>query len=557
MRAILAVILLSAALLAGCSSPPSTPSPSLANPVPDPDWAVRALYGDADPEDTDHVPDHDHADRLFHANRSTPNFELLGHDPLLSEYFRASAGGSYCGDVGSGGPRRLAVVHGFQTDVALTVIDVTDAGKPTMLGELVLPFSFTYDVAIFKDSKYALLAGNPDLRLDRPPTMLGASAYGPDGVAFQPMWRDRCGNLSPMRSAVTYLPYGYSAILVDLTDPAAPAVADFYEYPAGRNVHSISTAMIDGVRYVATSGLGALPCTLPNVSGNPVPNPVPCEPQVPRFGNALSHFDFLTVEETAAGARLVPYGVYLPTDQTHLDPSVLYLSNGHTDATIEKHPVSNQTLAYLADWDGGLHIVRLDGVGQTTPLSSWGAAPGGDPTQMKGHIHSVVPVDGLRDGKHLLVVGQEVIGRPEGRPSGQVAILDVTNPAVPERVAKWTLPVDVQWGPNLGEMFSTHYPILVNDTLFTAMYHAGVWAADFSDPSRVDMPSVGVYLPTEEPAGEVFHKGPAPEVLEVLSLGGNDLLVFDGMSGVYTLRWHGVSPLVPPAAPWADNPWIG
>ncbi|MEA3136127.1 MAG: hypothetical protein QOC71_408, partial [Thermoplasmata archaeon] len=98
---------------------------------------------------------------------------------------------------------------------------------------------------------------------------------------------------------------------------------------------------------------------------------------------------------------------------------------------------------------------------------------------------------------------------------------------------------------------------LANGTLFVSMYHAGVWAADFSKENWPDLPSVGVYLPSEEPAGEPHRAGQAPEVLEVLALGGSDLLVFDGNSGAYTLRWHGVSPEVPPALPWADNPWIG
>lgn len=551
-----------ALVLAGCAS--STPHPAaIPDPVVDPDWAVAAIFGKGvDPNETDRIPDHDHADRALHTGLSTPNFEVLGHDPLASEYFNGPAGTTYCGDASSEGERRLAVVHSFATDVSLTVIDVTDHMHPTRLGELSLPFEFTYDVAIFADGRYAVLAGNPDLRVDGegPPAadLAALQALPADApLPFHPMWRDACGNERPMQSQVDYVPRGYSAILVDLTDPMDPVVADFYEYPAGRNVHSISTAMVDGTRYVATSGLMALPCTLPSVSGNPVTNPVPCEPQVPRFGNALSHFDILTVEDTPAGARLVPYALYTPTDQTHLDPSLLYLSNGHTDATIEKHPVTNQTLAYLADWDGGLHIVRFDGPAQLTPVASWGASPGGDTTQMKGHVHSVVPVSGLKDGRHLLVVGQEVIGRPAGRPSGQVAILDVTNPATPTRLAKWTLPVDVAWGPALGEAYSTHYPILVNDTLFTAMYHAGVWAADFGKGNWPDLPSVGAFVPDNGTGGDPFASGPTPEVLEVLSIGGDDLLVFDGTTGAYTVRWHGPSADVPPAAPWADNPWMG
>lgn len=552
MRSFLAASVVCAAILAGCSSSDRGSDTDPPAPVRDPDWATGAIFLGADPEATDFVPDHDHNDRTLHLGRSTPNFELLGHDPLLSSYYRASAGTAWCGDVAKEGGRRLAVVHSFSTDVALTVIDVTDPTLPTMVGELVLPYDFTYDVAIFEDGRYAVIAGNPDLASDPPPTLL------PNGnLPWAGTWRDACGNERAAQGPADGLPHGYSAILVDLSDPSAPTVADFYEYPGGRNVHSISTAVVDGVRFVATSGLGAIPCTLPSVSGQPVPNPVPCEPQIPRYGNLLSHFDFLTVEETPAGARLVVHNVYTPTDQTHLDPSLLYLSNGHTDATIEKHPVTNQTLAYLADWDGGLHVVRLDDVGQTTPIASWGVAPGGDNSQMTGNVHSVRPVEGLRGGKHLLLVGQEVVGRPAGRPSGQVAILDVTDPAVPLRVAKWTLPVDVSWGPAQGLIFSTHYPVLTGDTLFVAMYHAGVWAADFSEENWPDLPSVGVYLPAEEPAGEPHAASPAPEVLEVLHLGGDDLLVFDGNSGAYTLRWHGVHPDVPPAMPWAENPWIG
>lgn len=545
-------------LAAGClydSTNDDDGAAPFAEPVRDPDWANRAIFLGADPLDSDFVPDHDHADRTIHQGLSTPNFELLGHDPLASGYFGGNgAGASLCGDVSEAGERQLAVVHSFSTDVALTVIDVTDHRAPTMLGELVLPFAFTYDVAIFADGKYAVIAGNPDLALDGGPGF--AAVPDARGVPFSATWRDACGE-RPAPSNIDYIPYGYAAILVDLRDPASPVVADFYEYPGGRNVHSISTATIDGTRFVATSGLGAIPCTIPNVSGNPVPNPIPCEPQIPRYGNLLSHFDFLTVEESAVGPRLVPYNIYVPTDQTHLDPSLLYLSNGHTDATIEKHPVTGDILAYLADWDGGLHILRLDGPFQATPIASWGAAPGDDTTQMKGNVHSVRPVAGLRDGKHLLLVGQEIVGRPAQRPGGQVAILDITNPATPRGLAKWTLPVDVQWAPSDGLIFSTHYPVLVEDTLYVAMYHAGVWAADAREANWPDLPSVGVFVPAEEPAGTPYAPAPTPEVLEVLDAGDGDLLIFDATSGAYTVRFNGPDARVAPAAPWPENPWIG
>ncbi len=560
MRVLLAAFLLVSGFLAGCAST-SSPTPTSGAPLvtqANPDWAVKAIFAGADPLDTDHAPEHDHANRSLHKGLSTPNFEVQGHNGITSGYFEQPAGTYYCGDV-SAGPRQIAVVHSFQTDVAIEVLDVTNRSNVQALGELVLPYVFTYDAAIFSDASYAVIAGNPDLASDKPPiAAMRAEAERTGRVPFQPQWRDACGNLHAMKSNVDSIPYGYSAILVDLSDPTNPTVASFYEYPGGRNVHSISTALIDGTRYVVTSGLMAIPCTLPSITGNPVANPVPCEPQVPRFGNALSHFDFLTVTDVGPRHQLTPYLVYIPTDQAHLDPSLLYLSNGHTDATLEKHPVTNQLIAYLADWDGGLHIIRLDGPQQATALTTWGQQPGSDPTQMNGHIHSASPVPGLRDGKHLLVVGQEVIGRPGGRSSGQVAIVDVTNPAVVLRLAKWTLPLDVQWPPSQGEMFSTHYAILVNDTLYVSLYHGGVWAADARKANWPDLASIGAFVPDGDPAGTVFRAGPTPEVLEVLATGGDgNLLVFDGTTGAYTVHFTGVDPRVPPTTPWADNPWIG
>src|SRR5687768_8178132 len=187
MRKALPPLLVASLLLAGCSSKGGDGG-AAAEPVRDPDWAQRAIFLGADPEATDFVPDHDHLDPTLHAGLSTPNFELLGHDPLLSDYYRSSAGASWCGDVAREGDRRLAVVHSFSTDVAMSVIDVTDPALPTMVGELVLPYDFTYDVAIFEDGRYAVIAGNPDLASDPPPTLLAGGRLPWAGT-----WRDACG----------------------------------------------------------------------------------------------------------------------------------------------------------------------------------------------------------------------------------------------------------------------------------------------------------------------------------------------------------------------------
>ncbi|MEA3190836.1 MAG: hypothetical protein QOD77_1418 [Thermoplasmata archaeon] len=572
MRAALALLLV-LPLLAGCVSDDDQAVQPNPEPQRAPDWAARAIFLGADPADTDGFPDHDHHNRTLHKGVSTPNFEVVGHAASDSAYYQGNAPGTgYCGDVSqhNGTSRQLAVSHSLLSDVGLSVYDVADRTAPVLLGELVLPLAFTYDAAIFEDGRYAVIAANPDAGLEQDPAV--------PPVPLTMSWRDACtGTERPVGSNVDYTPYGYSAILVDLADPSNPTVADFYEYPGGRNVHSISATTIDGIRYVATSGLGAVPCTVPSVPGLPQPPPPvppvaapPCPNmvQVPRYGNLLSHYDFLTVEETASApdarlqARLVPFAVYTPSDQTHIDPSLLYLSNGHTDATLQKHPVTGQVIGYLADWDGGLHTIRLqkaaaevpDGLpGQAIPLGSWGAAPGDDPTQNRGNIHSAKPIAGLRDGHHYTLTGQEVVGRPGGRPTGQIVLLDTTNPAVPYPKARWTLPIDVQWPGSLGLAFSTHYPILVEDTLFVAMYHGGVWAADASQENWPDLPSLGVFIPDADVVGTPAHASLAPEVLEVLDLGDGHLLVFDGDSGAYVVKFTGRHPDVPPAMAWDET----
>ncbi len=543
-------------LLAGCTTPPE-PDSRVAVATREPDWAVRAIFGDADPDATGRIPDHDHRNRTLHQGLSTPNFELVGHVELNSTYYGRPGGAAFCGDAAAPGERQLAVVDSHTTDVGLTVIDVTDRAAPVLLGELILPYVQTYDSAIFADGKYAVIASNPDLASDTMPTEAG--------VAFTPMWRTACGTQA-IGSNVDRIPYGYSAILVDLSDPANPTVVDFMPYAGGRNVHSISTAMIGGTRWVASSGLGALPCTVPGVTGNPAPPlPVPCQP-VPRFGNLMSHYDFLQVVETPAGPRLQTFAIYTPTDQSHMDPSLLYLSNGHTDATIELHPNTNQTIAYMADWDGGLHIARLDPAdaaapagspGKVTPLATWGAAPGDDPTQNTGNVHSVRPVDGLQNGHHYLIVGQEVIGSPGARPSGQIVLLDVTDATHPIPRARWTLPVDVLWPGSMGLTFSTHYAILVDEVLYVAAYHTGVWAVDARMENWPDLPSLGVYLPDIFPSSTPVALGNSPEVLEVLDLGDGTVLAFDVDSGAYILRFHPEDQSVPPALPWPETAYIG
>lgn len=530
-------------------------------PVEDPDWAVRAIFLDQDAKASDYIVDHDHGDAAIHRGLSTPNFQLIGHDPLLSEYYGGSPSGTYyCGDVTDGAQeRRLAVIHSWLTDVALYVLDVTDPADPFVVGELVMQYAFTYDVAVAPDGRYAGIVVSPDLSELPDLPVLGTAEVGDfartaesAGVLLPATWRNMCGEEYDL--VVESTPNGYTTVLVDLADPARPTVADQFQDPS-RNMHSVSMALIDGEYWVVSASLQRVVACAPTDTS---PVPQPCQ-TLPQYGNLASHFNFFNVAETPLGPRLEPYGTYSQADAGNpasLDPELLGMGNFHVDGTLQQHPLTGDLVAYMANWDGGLIIARLDGPGQITHLATWGV---GDDAKwgedMTGNVHSAVPLGVFEDGRHYTLTGQEVVGRLPYRPTGEIVLLDTTDPAAPTPVARWTLPVDVQWSQCC--IYSPHYPIHQDGFLFVPLYHGGVWAADMRPAAWPELPSVGVFLPDMPVETEPVAKSPAPEVLEALPMGDGTLLVLDGNSGAYRVRFTGFHEDVPPAAPWTEDAWIG
>jgi len=349
--------------------------------------------------------------------------------------------------------------------------------------------------------------------------------------------------------------YGEGTLLVSLADPRSPEVIDFAQ-DATRNVHSVSVADVDGTTFVATSSLMAT--TTRGLTPDQLNLPPPPDP---RFGNLLSHFQFFTIDEEgpAGEARLEPYSVY--TSTYFGDPltavQIAGFHNRHVDATIQKHPLTEETIAYLANWEGGFATVRLDGPGSVTYLDSFYIPDEENTgTEMRGRAHSAVPIADTQtwDGRHLTIWGQEVIARPTGRPTGEMILTDTSDPANIEPVARWTIPVDHQWGGR--DPFSSHYPFMVGDTMFVAMYHYGLWAVDAAEENWPELPSIGVFMPDGD-APEARLMVGAPEVLEGFHLSGDRIGVLDANTGYYTVQWTGEHPDVPPTEPWMEDAWIG
>ncbi len=477
-----------------------------------PDWALDALANG---------PDHDHYDWAQHAGRTTPNFQTLGHDALVTERAGGSSGGYLCGEIATDlEGRRIAVTQSHFDDVALVVADVTNASAPEMLAEIVIDGFSTYDAAITDDARYALIAVSSG-----PATSLLDPSLP---VPVQVGWRDGCGtSLGPL---VKVLPVA-SVLLVDLADPTQPVIVDQAIVP-GAGVHSISAATIDGVHYVAASSTGV--------------------------ASAASTFVFFTIEEQeTVGPTLAPYGFYEGANLQSRDAGY-GLVNLHTDATVQKHPKTGQVLAYLADWDGGLIIVELVERGAVIWQGNWGSwghaqtAGGGNYA-----IHSTTPLPELWDGRHITIIGEETITPRTGMPTGLVLVIDTTDPAKPTEVARWTLPSDIGgWDASL--IYSPHYIDAVGTTVFVSMYHGGIWAFNASAEHWPYPPTTGVYIPSEgNPAAPPAQGGwavmsYAPVLSEVVAFPDGTMVTFDSRGGVYTYRYD-ESPYVEPVASWFDQ----
>lgn len=482
------------------------------------DWHERALVTD---------PGHKHNDPAQHENLTTPNFEILGYNPLITDYHGKSAAGYFCGSAQERGERRLAVVHSFVSDVVLIITDITDLRNPQKLGELVMANTQVYDTALSPNLKYALLATSP---LDGGPDQIGDEDTPP-----RPYFRDACtGKIRPLMGPEAGLPYASGVVLVDITNPRNPQITDFRPLPAA-GAHSVRAYEIDGRTIALTTALNI----------------------------GAGYASLFEVADVAGGPRLMPlstYQSYPDLIPRGINPQATYVH----DAYIQKHPITNDLLLYLAHGTIGLVLVNINDLRQPRFVSHWA-----DWSALKvnagGHfIHEALPAPVAWDGGHYTFIGEECGGRPAEVPTCLITTLDTTDPRSPKFVGAWTLPADVAWSGQY--QFSTHYIALANQTLFITTYHGGVWAVDVSsDAARTLMPSIGAFLPTMRSPKPwtgftqgsrviqvVFGNVQAdstPFILDLDALPDGTLVVWDGVSGLYTVRFDAVHP-APAPAPW-------
>jgi hypothetical protein len=499
-----------AVVLAGCAGAPDSQTP----PPPrfDIEWARLALDSE-----------HDHADRHAHANLTTPNFRILGRDPLISRDYGTTVQGNLCGDAAATvDGRRLAVVES-RGDLAFSLADVTDPAEPKWLGELVMRTTYVYDLAVVPDGRHVVLVTSNTKTADRP------AVAGPADDSL--WWRSPCTNgWVPVSALVTEdpLPRPFSLLLVSIEDPAAPQIVD--QRPITGFGHSVSSTRLDGRTWIVAS---ALACA----TGVGCPSPA-------------VGFHFYELTDTPLGARLSPLSAYtVPMASPPATTSV-----GHNDAWIARHPGTGQTLAHLVAWDEGYFLLDMSDPRQPRLLGRWNDHDPSLPGDDSGNLHSAYPLPHLVQDRHYTIVGPELVSKPTTRPTGVVRVLDTTNPTRPCEAAGWTLPHDVTWSGGL--MYSTHYLTAQNTTAFVSMYHGGVWALDLSRLGAPwhPLPSIGVFLPVDvspKPPERPFRW--APTLQEVHSFEDGTLVTFDSNTGLYTFAFDATDP-APPPEPWPLTP---
>lgn len=482
--------------------------------LPDSSWAELALpFGER----------HDHADPLHHQDLSTPNFEILGYNPLLSPDYGTTAFGYLCGDAQTTQDgRRLAVVES-RSDVAFALADVTDPHKPQWLGELVMRRTYVYDLAVVPDGRHVVLV-TTDLAQPDPRSEGRSDSF--EGVE----WRSACTGWQPVPlawEAEDPVPRPFSLLLVSIANPAQPTIID--QRPLLGFGHGVSSTRIDGRTWVVAA-------TYAQNSG-------------------LSNYQFYEILATPGGARLQHLSTFVPATVMG-DPTEWGRGLGHVDGWITKHPKTGQTLAWLAHWNSGVLILDLANPQAPRLVGRWTDY---DPSKRpgdSGQTHSIYPLPVMWGDRHYTVAGPELVARPPSTPSGLVWVLDTTDPAQPRAVGVWTLSHDVQWSGRL--MFSTHYLSVHNRTALVSMYHAGVWAIDLSGVGKgealVQLPSVGVFIPAiPSPKPPRTPMRWAPTLEEVLGFGDGTFVTFDSNSGLYTFRFDDTNPM-PAPLPWPSLP---
>ena len=386
--------------------------------------------------------DHDHASFADHA-LATANMHLLGHTTMDPD----GAPYSYIGEMDTYGNLTVVQVLGRGSMPGFVVLDVSDPAAPVPIGRAEMPYSYVVDVKWSPDGKHvfaAAQAGTNRQQSDTPPTQ-DPFLYAVQANGFT-QW--------------------------DMSDPTTPvAVAGGLMEPGG--CHMLSVKELGGELTVFCIARGIVH-VFQYADGA-------AWRQVSAFGPGASStgVERLVAETVGAGPNA---------------PFAALLGVGPHDITIQEDPIEpGRFIASVSYWDLGLRFYDVTDPLRVVELGAWG----GDGAQVyEGNVHGAALYG--HHGDRLAVVGPELLGSTHPA----MWILDVNDFAAPKVVGEWVPPGE---HVSQGLLLTTHQFQVVNERIYLAYNHAGVWVLDIheimggeyaADPNRPDV--LGYYLPHEE-----------------------------------------------------------
>jgi hypothetical protein len=312
-----------------------------------------------------------------------------------------------------------------------------------------------------------------------------------------------------------------SLLIANVKDPTHPVVQSVTPFPGG-GVESVAISDDARFAFLGTEFSGAVGIWSVSLSDPAKPailgfTPIPFEgPHTLRFGvvggkpivfSAVAHV--ATAASAATGKQdPLPVGPHLRVDlfefnaaqaqtpmrllSSYVAPDQEGVPNGPAivhDTFLQVHPITKQALLYVSHWDRGLRILDVTNPSAPKEIGKFVQLA---PAKILA-VHTVIPNDGLIDGRHYTVVAPIC----EYDPTEQcyMRILDTSDPTAPIQVGTWQLPDQVHGVMYTPQLFDIHGGVLV-----VPYMHAGLWSIDINSTAKAARPvTTGYHFITETP----------------------------------------------------------
>lgn len=413
--------------------------------------------------------EHDHTDPALH--QGIFNLERLATTPG-----RAPPPGEFYGETAV--KDGYAYLSKYGPDSGMAIFDVADLADPQLVGSIRLDQGFEPDVEVSDDGAWAF--------------------WSTQRVPFSPTL--------PALEPQANLPRGVH--IIDIRDKASPRWAGFSPTdPDGP--HSITYHNLSG-RHLLLQSVYALAYAFAGVEVPGAQRLVITELDTSLPVATLRVLSEYREEEGAGGPGKFPH-----------------------DVSVQVHPRTNQTLAYLSYWNQGLVILDIGDPAHPVKVGKFqdfGPAP-------YGNVHMARAFPHLVAGRHITVVEPEVGGQPD---TGYMTFIDTTDPADPRYISSWLLPGNLT---SQGLRFSPHYFDVADGRVALASYHAGLWVIDVHDAANLAHPRSVAFA--EMPSARSVL-GPASAFFEMGAFDAwwyeDHIVVGDILEGLGVYRYTGPAP---------------